>query len=288
VTGGQRRSPISTRFRRVAAAVADDAAEHVPGVTWVIARADGDGLVVVASAGNGTALEPGTRIHPDPGHDVVVPVDLPDGGHFGALCALGGSGTPDTSPELGRVQRLADLLSAVASAEWETDAQAARADAEAKRARQVEEEALTDALTGVSNRRAWDRALDAEEKRRRRYGGTAAVVVVDLDELKEINDTEGHLHGDLVLRLVARIIRETSRDSDVVARTGGDEFAVLALDVEEPQLKVLVGRMREALDREGVAASVGGACRRPASGMAEAWAEADDVMFAEKQRHKRA
>lgn len=285
-----RRSPISTRVRRVAATVVDDAAEHVPGVAWVIGRSHGEDLVVVCGAGTGEGVEAapevGDRIRPDPAEDLVVPLELPDGSIFGALCGLGGAARVGTGPAVARVQRMAGLLSAVAAAEWETEAQAARAEAEAVRARQIEQEALTDALTGLANRRAWDRALEAEERRQRRYGGMAAVVVVDLDELKEINDTQGHLHGDLVLRLVARIITESSRESDVVARTGGDEFAVLAIGCEEPQLQVLLARLRTALDREGVSASVGGACRRPALGMSEAWAEADDVMFAEKQQRK--
>lgn len=280
---------MSPRFRRVAAAVVEDAAEHVGGVVWVVGRAEGDDLVVVCSAGDRATVAAGDRIRPDPGRDLVMPIELPDGAAFGALCALGGrhagvDGHDDAG--MARVQRMGEVLGAVADAEWEAEAQAARADAEATRARQVEMEALTDALTGLANRRAWDRAIEAEERRRRRYGGTAAVVVVDLDELKRINDTEGHLHGDLVLKLVARIIVASSRESDLVARVGGDEFAVLALNCEEPQLRVLVSRLRRALDAEGVSASVGGACRRSAAGMAEAWAEADDVMFAEKTRRK--
>ena len=281
-----RRAPISTRFRRVAAAVVEDAAEHLADVGWVVARAEGDDLVVVCSAGDAAGAQPGDRLRPDPDSDLVVHLELPHGAPFGAVCGLGGAALAQDPRAAARVHRMGELLGALAAAEWETDEQAARADAEARRARQVEMEALTDALTGLANRRAWDRALEVEERRRRRYGGTAAVIVVDLDDLKRVNDTQGHLHGDLLLRLVARIITDTSRESDVVARTGGDEFAVLALNCEEPQLRVLVSRLRKALDKEGVSASVGGACRRPSSGMAEAWAEADDVMFAEKTRRK--
>ena len=287
MSAASRRSPISARFRRVAAAVVEDAAEHLGELAWVVGRAEGDEFVVVCTAGNGIAVSVGDRITPNPATDVVVPVELPDGGTFGALCGVGPNRPARNSRDLVRVKRLGELLSAVASAEWEADVQAARADAEARRARQIEEEALRDALTGLHNRRAWDRALESEERRQRRYGGTAAVIVIDLDELKEINDTQGHLHGDLLLQVVGRIIRDTSRESDVVARTGGDEFAVLAINCEEPQLKVLLSRLRDALAKEGVSASVGGACRREASGMSEAWAEADDVMFAEKQRRKK-
>lgn len=284
---GSRQAPVSDRFRRVAAAVVDDACEHLGGVPWVVTRAD-DGAQVVVWAGceEATGVQPGDTIRPDPATDLVLPVELPDGSPFGALCGLGaGEGNYD-APAAAKVIRLAALLGEVAAAEWEIAQQASRAEAAAVRASRVEQESLTDSLTGLANRRAWDRALEAEEKRRRRYGGPAAVVIVDLDDLKKVNDSQGHLSGDLLLRLVGRVIADASRDSDVVARTGGDEFAVLALDCDGPQLGVLVSRLREALDVEGVAASVGGASRRPDAGMAEAWAEADEVMYAEKARRK--
>jgi len=243
-------------------------------------------MVVICSAGGGPSVTAGERIAPEPGRDLTVPLLLPDGTRFGMLCGLGAGEVVRDPVAATRIERWSDALVALAGAQWELDLQTSRAEAVEERAHQVEVEALTDALTGVANRRAWDRALDAEERRRRRYGGTAAVIVVDLDELKHVNDTQGHLHGDLVLRMVARVIERTSRESDVVARTGGDEFAVLALNCEEDQLRILVSRLRKALEVEGVAASVGGACRRPSAGMAEAWAEADDTMFEEKARRK--
>lgn len=285
-TKANRRSPLSARLRKVAASVVADAADHLPHVSWAVASVEGDHLVVVSTAGEGTPVGVGDRVELDPEKDLMVPFRLPDGTTIGALCGLGGQADGQDPVVAARVDRWNEVLAAVAGAEWEAAVQSGRADAATRRADQVEMEALTDSLTGVANRRAWDRALEAEERRRRRYGGTAAVLVVDLDELKHINDSRGHLHGDLLLRLVARIIQETSRESDLVARTGGDEFAVLALNCEEPQLRVLVSRLRRALEAEGVSASVGGACRQPSAGMAEAWAAADDVMFKEKSRRK--
>lgn len=285
-TKSNRRSLLSARLRLVAAAVVADAAERQPLLTWAITLVEGDDLVVICVGGARPSVDVGDRISPDPETDVMVPLGLPDGTALGALCCLGldEAGLEPATAEW--VDRWAGILVAVAGAEWEADFQASRAEAATRRTHQVEVEALTDALTGVANRRAWDRSLEAEERRRRRYGGTAAVVVVDLDELKQINDSQGHLHGDLLLRLVARVIKETSRESDLVARTGGDEFAVLALNCEEPHLRVFVSRLRKALAAEGVSASVGGAYRRPSAGMAEAWAEADDMMFEEKTRRK--
>jgi diguanylate cyclase len=67
----------------------------------------------------------------------------------------------------------------------------------------AELDSLTDPLTGVGNRRAWDRLLDAEEARCRRYGSPASLVAIDLDELKQVNDADGHLAGDRLLRRAA-------------------------------------------------------------------------------------
>lgn len=281
----ERRNPLSARFRRAAATVVADAADHAPKVTWVVGRVVGGDYVAVASAGGGRPVEPGAHLAPG-ARDLAVPVDLPNGSPLGVLCGMdaGASGRFPVDPA--GPERLAELLAAVAGAEWEASQQTTRADEATRRVQQVEVEALTDALTGVANRRAWDRALEAEDRRNRRYGGPAAVVVIDLDGFKEVNDTQGHLSGDLLLRLVARVIQDSSRESDVVARTGGDEFAVLALNCEEPQLEVLITRLRKAFETEGVSASIGGACRRPDAGMAEAWAEADDLMFAEKSKRK--
>lgn len=84
-----------------------------------------------------------------------------------------------------------------------------------------------DALTGVFNRRRFSRELSAAVARARRTGESGVVFVVDLDHLKQVNDTFGHATGDEVLRATARLLRERLSEQDVLARIGGDEFAVL-------------------------------------------------------------
>lgn len=84
-----------------------------------------------------------------------------------------------------------------------------------------------DPLTGVANRRRYEEALVSEVARARRYGTPLALVVADLDYFKRVNDTYGHLVGDEVICAFTRVLQESARAADLVARCGGEEFAVL-------------------------------------------------------------
>jgi diguanylate cyclase (GGDEF)-like protein len=94
---------------------------------------------------------------------------------------------------------------------------------------EAEKQALTDTLTGLENRRAMDRALSAALGMGERF----ALMHLDLDFFKAVNDTMGHAAGDHVLLEVARIMTEETRDMDVVARVGGDEFVLLIRGTED-------------------------------------------------------
>jgi len=87
--------------------------------------------------------------------------------------------------------------------------------------------AVTDGLTGLSNRRAFDESLQREFERARRYQTALSVLILDVDHFKDYNDTFGHPAGDLVLQQLARLLRCKARSSDVIARYGGEEFAVI-------------------------------------------------------------
>lgn len=93
--------------------------------------------------------------------------------------------------------------------------------------RQLEEQALTDPLTGLANRRHVQTMLDHSFAEARRYRGDLACVMIDLDRFKQLNDSRGHMEGDRLLRLLARVLEANSRASDVAGRYGGDEFVVL-------------------------------------------------------------
>ena len=207
---------------------------------------------------------------------VGVPLTLADGSLFGTLCAI------DPHPHDERLAAagceaglLGRMLSTLLSHELEADAQAQRAEA-------AEREAAVDALTGLPNRRAWDRALEAEEARCRRYGVSAAVCIVDLDSLKEANDDHGHAAGDELLRTTAAALTGAAREGDVVARVGGDEFGVLLLGCDQDEAATAAARFEHALELAGVAASAGAAPRSPAASLSAAVTAADKAMYARK------
>ncbi|MEO8441353.1 MAG: GGDEF domain-containing protein [Betaproteobacteria bacterium] len=87
--------------------------------------------------------------------------------------------------------------------------------------------ARSDSLTGLANRSAFYDLVNREMARCRRYGGTLSIAFIDMDNFKELNDKFGHLAGDEALRVVAGILREQLRSTDLPARFGGDEFAVM-------------------------------------------------------------
>jgi len=90
----------------------------------------------------------------------------------------------------------------------------------------IQRQAVTDELTGLFNHRRFQEVMTAEVERTRRFGQELGLIMLDIDNFKRVNDTYGHLQGDLVLREVARVLRESSREIDEPARYGGEEMAV--------------------------------------------------------------
>jgi diguanylate cyclase (GGDEF)-like protein len=146
--------------------------------------------------------------------------------------------------------------------------------------------AARDALTGLRNRRGWESALADEHARCQRYGGAASVLVVDLDDLKDTNDSAGHAAGDALLTTCAALLTDSSRPADVVARLGGDEFAVLAVHCDAVCVRTLQARLRVRLRLAGISASVGSATRWAGEDLADAWQRADQAMYRAKRRRK--
>ena len=142
---------------------------------------------------------------------------------------------------------------------------------------QLRQLATTDQLTGLLNRREFDRLLAEEVERSRRFERPLALVLLDLDHFKAINDRHGHPAGDAVLRTVAARITETVRTIDRVARIGGEEFAVLLMETSLEEAAAAAQRLVEAVRCEPV--SVGDGVRLPvtiSAGVAVAPKHAED------------
>ena len=125
------------------------------------------------------------------------------------------------------------------------------------------DQAITDGLTGLKTHRYFMEALDGEWRRSIRTGRPFSVIMMDLDGFKRVNDHGGHLEGDKVLAAVAVLLDARARQSNVVARYGGDEFALLMPETNTEQAEILAERLRAALEADhflrahGVTASFG-------------------------------
>jgi diguanylate cyclase (GGDEF)-like protein len=182
-------------------------------------------------------------------------------------------GHPDKLP---LVQELAALLSWVLALEIESD----RAKLAAVAAM---EHGQRDGLTGVLNRRGWDLALEREAHRCATLDQGASVIIIDLDDLKGMNDRYGHAYGDDQIRALAQCITSVARGNDIVARLGGDEFGVLAPGSSPGTADELGERLRAEFRRRNIAATLGGAECPPQGNLSETWRRADMEMYAAKR-----
>lgn len=107
--------------------------------------------------------------------------------------------------------------------------------------------AITDALTGLYNRRYLANILEEEVKRSARYAHPLSFIMIDIDHFKFYNDRHGHPMGDEVLRTLARLLRECVRDVDTVFRYGGEEFSVLAPELDKEDVSFLAERLRKVV-----------------------------------------
>jgi diguanylate cyclase (GGDEF)-like protein len=110
--------------------------------------------------------------------------------------------------------------------------------------RKLEELSITDGLTGLFNHRHFWNILNTELSRVNLYQGELALLLIDLDDFKRVNDQFGHAVGDLLLQSIARILKETVRDTDIVARYGGEEFAILLPDTDKNGVENVSEKMR--------------------------------------------
>jgi diguanylate cyclase (GGDEF)-like protein len=133
---------------------------------------------------------------------------------------------------------------------WLTFLVALRTVRDVRRIALLEQESITDHLTGVYNRRYLDRRLEEEFARARRHLQPLSVLLVDIDHFKHVNDTHGHASGDVALGHVGHLILNTARSTDIVARFGGEELMVIAPSTPPSQALVLAERVRRRIEME--------------------------------------
>ncbi len=312
---GDRPAAPITSFDDACRQVTSYLQQAVPMGVWFVSRYDGENQIYLVVDDTAYGAQAGitipwrqtlcrhmlqdrtSRITPDLGsvrateadllrqqHEVNAYAGVPiqhDNGHlFGSLCGLNpspmGQDLRDQEPLL---RLMGGLLGCVA------DLDLARTDLQ-RRLQSTQVDSETDELTGLTNRRGWQRLLALEEERYRRLGEPGAVLYLDIDDLKIINDRDGHAAGDKHLRRAATVIREAARKQDIVARLGGDEFCVLLVGLTPPQVTDVSVRIQAALASADIRASIGQAVFAGAPTFADVCAQADQNMYAQKTERK--
>lgn len=284
---------------------------------WMITRKKGEDWIVLQKEGRGFDLQPGVtlgwadsicsamvqangpRIAPDleqvPAYasaPIVSKLPMPiksyigfplfgrDGELFGTLCALDPAIQPDSIIE---EQPLIELLVSMLNTMLNAELQAVE---QIRQKERLEQEAIIDPLTNLYNRRGWNQFCIKEDERCHRFGYSAAILICDLDDLKTINDTEGHATGDALLLSTASALRKAVRALDIVARVGGDEFGILAIECDQAGAAALYERIETLLEEAGIRASIGLALGGPEQGLKLTWQQADIDMYKKKRsRH---
>ena len=162
------------------------------------------------------------------------------------------------------------------------------------RARQFSNEARTDHLTGLANRREFERIMEREVALAERHDRKLSLMMIDLDNLKRINDRQGHLAGDAALRLVAQQLQRVVRTSDICARVGGDEFAVAMPETDLDRAGEVANRLRAAVKEAGLASrspepievSTGLTAWRAGQDWQATYEVADSALYDDKRRRK--
>lgn len=151
--------------------------------------------------------------------------------------------------------------------------------------------ALKDPLTGVNNRTAMNSALIRETELARRHGNPLSLIALDIDRFKQINDTYGHLAGDHVLKTVADAIADCTRSSDILFRSGGEEFLIVLSNTGKDGALLLAERIRQTIEENEyyyadhvltVTASLGVACFSKGDNSENLFEKADMALYAAK------
>lgn len=302
-------------FKDAGAKILEYLYHHFGFSLWMITRTEGEDWIVLQTNDHGYGVQPGQvfkwsdsycsqmvlgntpaiapnsqdiPLYVDAGINKIVdirayieqPLFNEDGSLFGTLCAIDPSPQPQNIENSAALLELfSQLLSQILQSELKLN--------ENKRiSEKFKMESLTDHLTGLFNRRAWDRFIHLEEDRCKSYGHPTTIIMIDLNNLKDINDQYGHDKGDLVIQKTAQTIQKCVRASDVVARLGGDEFAILNIETTLTDTEKLSKRIFKALKAVNIEVAIGIAARDPSKGLKKAVIAADQKMYENKMKLK--
>ena len=211
---------------------------------------------------------------------VGIPLIDGNGALFGTLCGIHPEAcVKNLEEEFQFLTIQARLISTIINAEQAVNNSKGKLEKE-KQLSQIDE------LTGVYNRRGWNNYLEVEEQRCQRYNSIASVIFLDLDDLKLVNDSEGHVQGDKILRKTALCLLDLVRPFDVVCRYGGDEFVILVIETSEVETGHLLNRVRKRFKKEKIKASLGWATKTGDISLKEVTELADRHMYEEKRKKR--
>lgn len=282
---------------------------------WMITRVEGKDWIVLQSEDHGYDIHPGQVFHwadsfcshmvlgkgpkiAPRSEDIPLYASAPinqlvniksyigqplineDGSLFGTLCAIDPlPKSENIAQDIIMIELFGDLLSKILQADL-------RQNQQIRLHERLQLEASSDVLTGLYNRRAWERLLITEEERCKHYGVSAAIFFIDINDLKKVNDNLGHVAGDQIIRQAANVLRNNLRSNDIVARLGGDEFVVLSVETNQDEAEILFKRLMAAFKEVQISIAIGFAIRHPSQGLVEAAAQADQNMYINKRQMK--
>ncbi|WP_321277257.1 sensor domain-containing diguanylate cyclase [Thiomicrorhabdus indica] len=209
---------------------------------------------------------------------VGLPIYRKDGQLFGTLCAIDSQVQPEKIHEAQpTIELMAKLLSTLINKEFEL----LESKRDCKRALNLAE---TDKLTNIMNRRGWETAAKDAIRENKLFGTPVHVFVLDLDNLKEINDQLGHSRGDNLIKQTAELLEQFVSDKDVLARLGGDEFGIITFNHSQQSVESWNHKLKSFFENTGINISVGYAKHKPQNSFELTFNQADKAMYRKKNQ----